>query len=792
MTTPTDDVVLDIAGMTCASCVARVERSLGKVEGATASVNLATESARVAVTGAVDPAQLVAAVRAVGYDATVRAVGGAGSARAATTATAPEHHTDDHAGGHSTDDHHDDHAAGGHVHDVDDRPGGTTLRTRLIVSAVLALPVVVLGMVPPWQFPGWQWVSLVLATPVVLWGGWPFHRATLANARHGAMTMDTLITLGTMAAYLWSVWALLFGSAGMIGMTHEVMLFSPPDDATSLIYFEVAAAVTVFLLLGRFIEQRSKRRAGAALRALMDLAAKDVELEDGRRVPVDELQVGDVFLVRPGEKIATDGVVRSGRASIDESMMTGESAPVEAGEGAKITGGTIAVDGRLVVVATSVGSDTRLAHLARLVEDAQTGKSRVQRLADRISAVFVPVVIALAVLTLVAWVVAGQPVAAGFTAAVAVLIIACPCALGLATPIAILVGTGRGAQLGVLITGPEALEGAERIDTIVLDKTGTLTEGRMSVAATTVIAGADAGAPAATPTADAVGTAADARGAARLVAALERASEHPIARALAALSDDAVEVTDFAGLAGRGVTGTVAGHAVFAGRPAFAEEHLGHALPAAARSAVDDAAGLGATAVVAGWDGAVRVVYAVADTVRADSAATVARLRARGLQVVLLTGDNEGAARAAASQVGIDEVVSGVLPEQKVAEIERMQAAGRTVAMVGDGVNDAAALATADLGIAMGGGTDAAMHAGDITLAGQGLAPVVTALHLSHRTMRVIRGNLFWGFAYNVAALPLAAFGLLNPMIAGAAMAFSSVFVVLNSLRLRAVQPVTR
>ncbi|WP_315551810.1 heavy metal translocating P-type ATPase [Microbacterium aurum] len=766
MSTSTDDAraqaVLDIEGMTCASCVARVEKRLQRLDGVTAAVNLATESARVDYPAALDADALVAAVREAGYDAHVRA-----------RAAAPVHD-----GGHPhphPQDAHADHAAhaaasGGHVHDVEDHPGTVTLRTRLIVSAALALPVVALGMVPAWQFPGWQWVSLVLATPVVLWGGWPFHRATFANARHGAMTMDTLITLGTGAAYLWSLWALLFGSAGRIGMTHDTGLFVPVHDPSSLVYFEVAAAVTVFLLLGRVIEQRSKRRAGAAVRALMELSARDVELESGARVPIEQLQVGDVFVVRPGEKIATDGRVVSGRASVDESMITGESVPVEVDAGATVTGGTIAADGRLMVVATSVGEDTRLAHLARLVEDAQAGKSRVQRLADRISGVFVPVVIVLAVLTLLAWMLvggfSGASIAAGFTAAVAVLIIACPCALGLATPIAILVGTGRGAQLGVLITGPEALEAADRIDTVVLDKTGTVTEGRMAVTSVVPIGDADAAR---------IG---------HLVGSLEQASEHPLARAVAGLAPTPAAVTEFAGHAGRGVSGTVEGHDVFAGRAAFAAERAG-ALPEAARTAIAAVEEAGATAVVAGWDGAVRAVLAVSDTVRADSARTVAALRALGLDVILLTGDNEGAARAVGAAVGIPRVIAGVLPEEKVAQIALLQQDGRRVAMVGDGINDAAALATADLGLAMGGGTDAAMHASDIALTGHGLAPVLTAIRLSRRTMRIIRGNLFWAFAYNVAALPLAALGLLNPMIAGAAMAFSSVFVVLNSLRLR-------
>ncbi|MFT3798612.1 heavy metal translocating P-type ATPase [Microbacterium sp.] len=725
MSTLREEAVLDIEGMTCASCVARIEKRLQRLDGVTATVNLATESARVDYPRGLHPDLLVDAVREAGYDAHVRA-------RPA--------------------------------HEHGDAPGGVTLATRLIVSAILAVPVVALGMVPAWQFPGWEWVSWALATPIVAWGGWPFHRATWANARHGAATMDTLITLGTVAAYLWSAWAVLFVHHGM---AHY--------------YFETAAAVTVFLLLGRVIEQRSKRRAGAAMRALMELSAREVELRDGTRVPIERLRVGDVFVVRPGEKIATDGRVVDGRASVDESMITGESVPVDIEAGAAVTGGTIAADGRLIVEATSVGDDTRLAQLARLVENAQAGKSRVQRLADRISAVFVPAVIALAVLTLIGWIVTGHPVADGFTAAVAVLIIACPCALGLATPIAILVGTGRGAQLGVLITGPEALESVEKLDTIVLDKTGTVTEGRMTVAAVTPIDATDAD----------IG---------RLVGSLEAASEHPLARALAALAPVPLPVTDFAGLAGRGVTGVVDGHAVFAGRAAFAREQTGAPLAApvgVAVAAAEAAEAAGATAVVVGWDGAVHAVVAVADAVRADSAATVAALQGLGMEVVLLTGDNEGAARAVAEATGIRRVIAGVLPEGKVAEIERLQGRDpdgtgpdgpRRVAMVGDGINDAAALATADLGIAMGSGTDAALHASDIALTGHGLAPVLTAIRLSRRTMRIIRGNLFWAFAYNVAAIPLAALGLLNPMIAGAAMAFSSVFVVLNSLRLRSTR----
>lgn len=784
--TPTAEAVLDIEGMTCASCVARVEKKLGRVEGVEAAVNLATETARVRYPADLDPTALVDAVRSAGYDATVRpraAAPGAAASVPAQTRTderadagtpAPEPVAVPAPGGEidATTGHAFDGAAdhGGHVHDTGDAPGSTPLRVRLWVSLALAVPVVALGMIPPWQFPGWQWVSLVLATPIVLWGGWPFHRATLRNARHGAATMDTLITLGTFAAYLWSVWALVFGTAGRIGIRHEVVLFGPVHDATSVVYFEVAAAVTVFLLLGRVIEQRSTRRAGAALRALLDLGAREAELADGRRIDIDRLVVGDAFVVRPGATVATDGEVLEGRASIDESMLTGESLPVDVGPGSSVTGGTIASGGRLVVRATGVGEQTRLARIARLVEDAQLGKSRVQRLADRISGVFVPVVIALAALTLVAWLVAGQPVAAGFTAAVAVLIIACPCALGLATPIAILVGTGRGAQLGILVTGPAALESAERIDTIVLDKTGTLTSGRMSVARVT--------------TADAQ----DAADALRRVAAVERGSEHPIAHAIVAAAGEGPVAADLEALPGRGVTGTVDGVRVFAGRPALAAD-LGAQLPAALVDAVAAGERRG-TVVVAGWAGpdgdpTARVVIEVADTVRPESAAAVAQLKAMGLEPVLLTGDNEHVARTVAADLGIERVRAGVLPEGKVDAITALRAEGRTVAMVGDGVNDAAALASADLGIAMGGGTDAALHASDVALMRDDPRGIVTALALSRRTMRIIRGNLFWAFAYNVAALPLAAFGLLNPMLAGAAMAFSSVFVVLNSLRLR-------
>ncbi|QCR40908.1 copper-translocating P-type ATPase [Microbacterium sp. SGAir0570] len=757
--------VLDIEGMTCASCVARVEKRLQRLDGVHATVNLATESARVEHPAAVSVDDLVQAVGEAGYSARVRAPRGRPQAHPSGAHDAPEEH-DDHGAAH-------DHGAG-HQHDVEDVPCRTTLRTRLIWGIVLAAPVVVLGMVPAWQFPGWQWVSLVLTAPVVFWAGWPFHRATFANARHGALTMDTLVTLGTFAAFAWSLWAVLFGSAGRIGIRHDVVLFGPVHDPTSLVYFEVAAAVTVLILLGRYIEQRSRRRAGAALRSLLELGATDVELSDGRRVGIEALRVGGEFVVRPGEKIATDGVVVDGAAAVDESMLTGESVPVDVGPGSEVTGGTIASGGRLRVRATSVGDETRLAHLARLVDEAQSGKSRVQRLADRVSAVFVPVVIVVAVLTLVGWIIAGAPVASGFTAAVAVLIIACPCALGLATPIAVLVGTGRGAELGILITGPEALEAAERIDVVLMDKTGTLTEGRMSVASVVTAGGIDGDE------------------ALRAAGAVESASEHPIARAIVAAAGAVPPVTDFTGVPGGGVSGSVEGREVTAGSVAFVAQRLG-ALSAELDAAAREAAASGASVVAVGWDGAARAVIAVADRVRHDAREAVTRLHRTGASVVLVTGDNAGAAAAVASELGIDEVVADVRPEGKLDEVRRRQAAGERVAMVGDGVNDAAALAAADLGIAMGGGTDAAKHASDITLTAGSPRAVAEAIELSRRTLGIIRGNLFWAFAYNVAAVPLAVAGLLNPMVAAAAMAFSSVFVVLNSLRLRsALRPARR
>lgn len=776
MTTETDSrphdsrgVVLDIEGMTCASCVARVEKRLQRVDGVEAAVNLATESAKVTAPAAVTADELVAAVRSAGYDARVRSDAGASSGAASTIgASAADPSSATHAGrpdddrraraaseGASSASH--DHE--GHVHDVEDVKGSTPLRTRLIVSAILAAPVLAVSMIMPLHFPGWEWGALVLTLPIVLWGGWPFHRATFRNARHGAMTMDTLITLGTFAAVAWSAWALFTGAH---------------------VYFEVAAVVTVFLLAGRLIEQRSRRRAGAALRALMELGADVVvrvrpDGTEGETISIDELAVGDLFAARPGERIAADGVVVSGSAAVDSSAMTGESVPVRAREGDAVAGGTLSTDGRLVIRATAVGSGTRLAHMARLVEDAQAAKGRVQRLADRISGVFVPVVIGLALVTLVLWLVFGGSIDQALTAAIAVLIIACPCALGLATPVAILVGTGRGAQLGVLITGPEAIETAGRIDTVVLDKTGTVTSGRMAVSGLTA-------------------TGATEGEVLRVAAALEAGSQHPIATAIvSAHGEDGLAVRDFRSHAGRGISGVIDGASgeareldAFAGSLALARE-LGAELPDDLARVAAEAAG---TVVAVGWATnaerpVVRGVVEIADTVRDDSAAAIAELRGLGLDVVLLTGDAEPVARLVAEEVGIDRVVAGASPEDKIAEVRRLQGAGRRVAMVGDGINDSAALAAADLGIAMGGGTDAARHASDITLVRESLASVASAVRLSKRMMSIIRGNLFWAFGYNVAAIPLAALGLLNPMIAGAAMAFSSVFVVLNSLRLR-------
>ena len=753
MSTDTDvaDVELAITGMTCASCANRIERKLNKLDGVTATVNYATEKAKVTYPGTVSTDELLRTVESAGY--------------AAALPTPPD------------------------ALPVADEPTTDPLLQRLLISAALSLPVVAMAMVPAWQFTYWQWASLALASPVVVWGAWPFHRAAWTNLRHGATTMDTLVSVGVLAAYGWSLWALFLGTAGETGMTHPFRISIDRTDGAGNIYLEAAAGVTTFLLAGRWLEHRSKRQSGAALRALLELGAREVavirdDASGGRsevRIPTDQLVVGDEFVVRPGEKVATDGEVVEGTSAIDASMLTGESVPVEVRPGDTVVGATINAGGRLLVRATRVGADTQLAQMARLVEDAQNGKAEVQRLADRISGVFVPVVIGLSVATLGFWLGAGGGATAAFTAAVSVLIIACPCALGLATPTALMVGTGRGAQLGILIKGPEVLESTRRVDTIVLDKTGTVTTGEMTVHEVVAADGESAD---------------DVR---RLAAALESASEHPIGRAIAAVSEDVKDgihpgirsprpqmsaVEDFANREGLGVQGTVEGHAVVVGRPRLLAE-WSQELPPSLVDAVARAQGEGFTAVAVGWDGRARGVIVVGDTIKPSSAQAVAGLRELGLTPVLLTGDNEAAARHVAAQVGIETVVADVLPAEKVDEVRRLQAAGKVVAMAGDGVNDAAALAQADLGLAMGTGTDVAIEASDLTLVRGDLLVAVDAIRLSRRTLGIIKGNLFWAFAYNVAALPLAAAGLLNPMLAGAAMAFSSVFVVTNSLRLR-------
>ncbi|WP_327594910.1 heavy metal translocating P-type ATPase [Streptomyces chartreusis] len=727
------DVELLIGGMTCASCAARVEKKLNRMDGVTATVNYATEKAKVSYPAGIEVADLIAVVEKTGYTAE----------EPAPPQPAPEQDQ------------------------APQDPELAAYRGRLVVSALLAVPVIALSMIPALQFDNWQWLALTLASPVVVWGGLPFHRAAFTNARHGAATMDTLISMGTLAAFGWSLWALFLGDAGMPGM-HDTFEFTASRvDGASQIYLEVASGVITFILLGRYLEARSKRRAGAALRALMELGAKDVAvLRDGRevRVPVEGLAVGDRFVVRPGEKIATDGTVVEGASAVDAALLTGESVPVDVTVGDAVTGATVNAGGRLVVEATRVGADTRLARMARLVEDAQNGKAEVQRLADRISAVFVPAVIVLAVATFGAWLGLTDDAVAAFTAAVAVLIIACPCALGLATPTALMVGTGRGAQLGILIKGPEVLESTRRVNTVVLDKTGTVTTGRMTLQKVYVADGTDE------------------EQVLRLAGAVEHASEHPVARAVAAGAEERVgrlpQVEEFRNIPGRGVRGRVEGRDVAVGR-------LFDALPTELVRAREEAERDGRTAVVVGWDGTARGVIAVADAVKETSAEAVRELRALGLTPVLLTGDNRAVAEAVADGVGIDQVIAEVLPEEKVEAVRRLRREGRCVAMVGDGVNDAAALATADLGLAMGTGTDAAIEASDLTLVRGDLRVAADAIRLSRRTLATIRGNLVWAFGYNVAALPLAAAGLLNPMIAGAAMAFSSVFVVSNSLRLR-------
>lgn len=735
------EVQLDIGGMTCASCATRVERKLNRMPGVTASVNYATEKAAVHVPEGTTAKDLIAAVEATGYTAEL---------------PAPSNVTADEA------------------HHQTSQDETSLLRRRVIVSAALALPVVVLSMVPAWQFANWQWLALTLAAPVTVWGAWPFHRAAWVNARHGAATMDTLVSVGVLAAFFWSLYALFFGSAGMPGMHMTFTFISTPGDGASHIYLEVAAAVTVFILAGRYIEARAKKESGAALRALLELGAKDATvLRAGveTRVPAASLIPGDVFVVRPGEKIATDGLVREGTSAVDMSMLTGESVPVEVGPDSRVVGSTVNVGGKLVVEVTRIGADTELARLGRLVEEAQTGKAEVQRLADRVSAIFVPVVIGLSILTFIGWLIIGTTASIAFTAAVATLIIACPCALGLATPTALLVGTGRGSQLGILIRGPQVLESTRRVDTIVLDKTGTVTTGRMSLL--TVV--------------PAIGE--NRSEILHFAASAEHGSEHPISRAIVnaaeAESLDISAVESFTSVQGQGVTATVDGHAVFVGRADWIEREWALALPKDMMMAIGVAESDAATAVVVAWDGTVRGFVSVGDTVKPSSAEAIARFRRLGLSPVLLTGDNAGAAAAVATQVGITDVRASITPAGKLAAIRELQAQGRVVAMVGDGVNDAAALAAADLGIAMGAGTDAAIAASDLTIISGDLLVVGDAIRLSRSTLRTIKGNLFWAFAYNTAAIPIAMLGLLNPLVAGAAMAFSSVFVVTNSLRLR-------
>ncbi|SIO86345.1 cation-translocating P-type ATPase [Nocardiopsis sp. JB363] len=740
-------VELAIGGMTCAACANRVEKRLNKIEGVTASVNFATEKARVTFEGAPTPVDdLVAQIEKAGY-----------------TATAPTSEPEQ----------------------GDAEPDDPTrvLWNRALVSMLLSAPVILMAMIPALQFTYWQWASLTLAAPVVVWGALPFHVAAWKNLRLGAATMDTLVSLGVISAFLWSLYALFLGTAGVPGMTHPFELTIARTDGAANIYLEVAAGVTSFILLGKYFEARAKRRAGSALRALMELGAKEVTVLRGQGgsareelVPVDRLAVGDRFVVRPGEKIATDGEVEEGTSAVDMSMLTGESVPVEVSPGSAVVGATVNAGGRLVVRASRVGSDTRLAQMARLVEDAQNGKADVQRLADRVAGVFVPVAIMIAVAALGFWLGTGDPAGAAFTAAVAVLIIACPCALGLATPMALLVGTGRGAQLGILIKGPEVLESTRRVDTVVLDKTGTVTTGKMALTGVTVAEGEDE--------AEVL----------RLAGALESASEHPIARAIA--TGAAVRVgdlptpEDFANIEGRGVQGIVDGHAVLVGRAALLAE-WSQDLPEGLEQAFKEAESQGRTAVAVGWDGRARGVLAVADTVKPTSAEAIRRFRDLGLNPILLTGDNTTVARTVADEVGVQEVIAEVMPEDKVAVVRRLQSEGRVVAMVGDGINDAAALAQADLGLSMGTGTDVAIEASDLTLVRGDLRAAADAVRLSRRTLGTIKGNLFWAFAYNTAALPLAAAGLLNPMLAGAAMALSSVFVVSNSGRLRRFRPLS-
>lgn len=723
-------IELAVGGMTCASCAARVEKKLNKMPGVIATVNYATEKATIQLPQELSIDDAIATVVATGY----------------TAKTVSKISTDN--------DTHDDVAS---------------LRRRLIISTVLTIPVVVMAMVPVAQFNYWQWVSLVLATPVVLWGAWPFHRATLLNIRHGNTTMDTLISLGVSAAYLWSLYALIFGSAGDPAMRMTFSLMPNHSGGSSEIYFEVAAAVTVFLLLGRYLEVRAKEKSSAALTALMHLGAKEVRLLKAgveSTIPIEQLRVGDHFVVRPGERIATDGVIVEGSSAVDASMITGESVPVDVDPGSSVVGSTINENGRLVIQATAIGSDTALARITAMVEQAQAGKAPVQRLADRVSTIFVPVVLVISALTLIGWLLSGAEVTFAFTAAVAVLIIACPCALGLATPTALMVGTGRGAQLGILIRGPEILESTQRIDTIVLDKTGTVTTGHMSVHATHAINTSETELL-------------------LITGAVESGSEHPIAQAIVTRAREIGELqaaTEFTAIRGGGVTANVGGMKVIAGSPRWIAEQINQPLN---NPWIDEYQSQGMTVIASAWDGQLHGFIAVADTIKGDSQSAVEQFNRLGLDPILLSGDNKRAAQFVAHQVGIGRVIAEVLPEDKVSVITQLQSEGRVVAMVGDGVNDAAALVQADLGMSMGSGTDVAIEASDITLVSSNLSSAATGIRLARKTLRTIKGNLFWAFAYNVAAIPLAVAGLLNPMIAGAAMAFSSVFVVTNSLRLR-------
>lgn len=748
----TQSVDLDIAGMTCASCAARIEKKLSKVSGVTASVNYATEKAHVIAPPGVSVDDLIAVVRDAGYDASLP------------------------------------------VPDTEPVDRAAQLRKRLVFSAVIAVPVILMAMITPLQFPGWQWVSLLLATPVVFWGGWGFHRSALVNLRHGAATMDTLISVGTLSAYFWSLYSLLFGHAGMIGMRHEFSFALVRDPNLTGVYFEAAVGTITFILAGRYIEALSRTAAGSALHALLAMGAKQVAVVragEETTIPIEQLQVGDVFVVRPGEKVATDGIVVDGRSAVDASMITGESVPVEVGPGSTVVGATVNADGRLAVRATAVGTGTQLAQIARLIEQAQTGKTQVQGLADKIAGIFVPVVIVIALVTLAVWLLIGGGPTLAITAAVSVLIISCPCAMGLATPTALLAGTNRGAQLGIVIRGPEALERAHDLDTIVLDKTGTITTGVMTVQDVL-------GASRVTPARRSDRPGSDPADVLAVAAALESASEHPIARAVVRAHRERTgerppAVSEFSNLPGRGVQGLVAGFSeagapAVAGSPALMQE-LALPVPYSLVQPSSRAAKQGSTDVLVAWDGRVQGLVTVNDQLAEGSADAVARLQRLGLTTVMLTGDNRRAALQMARLVGIDDVHAEVLPADKVQVVAGLQADGHKVAMVGDGVNDAAALAQADLGISMASGTDVAIAASDLTLMRHDLGLAVDAIQLSRATLRTIKGNLFWAFFYNVIAIPVAALGLLNPMLAGAAMALSSVFVVTNSLRLKRFRP---